>query len=72
MSRSAVSGEHFAIDAHLLLVPATRPISVAPLAQSLLNPLHPKKLLLTKWSAVQPVARQKHYAVTRGIEREVP
>ena len=48
---------------HLRRTPGT----VSPM-----NPLHPKKLLLTKWSAVQPVARQKHYAVTRGIEREVP
>lgn len=28
-----------------------------------MNPLHPKKLLLSKWTAVQPVARQKHFLV---------
>ncbi len=36
-----------------------------------MNPLHPKKLLLTKWTAVQPVARQKHFIVTKVIEPEV-
>ena len=32
--------------------------------------MHPKKLLLTKWTAVQPVARQKHFVVTKVIEPE--
>jgi hypothetical protein len=36
-----------------------------------MNPLHPKKLLLTKWTAVQPVARQKHFIVTKVVEPEV-
>jgi hypothetical protein len=35
-----------------------------------MNPLHPKKLLLTKWTALQPVARQKHFIVTKVIEPE--
>lgn len=35
-----------------------------------MNPVHPKKLLLTKWTAVQPVARQKHFVVTKVIESE--
>ena len=35
-----------------------------------LNPLHPKKLLLTKWTAVVPVARQKHFLVSRVIQPE--
>ena len=35
-----------------------------------MNPVHPKKLLLTKWTAVQPVARQKHFVVTKVIEPE--
>jgi hypothetical protein len=35
-----------------------------------MNTLHPKKLLLTKWTAVQPVARQKHFVVTKVIESE--
>ena len=33
-----------------------------------MNPVHPKKLLLTKWTAVQPVARQKHFIVTKVVE----
>lgn len=31
------------------------------------NPLHPKKLLLTKWTAVHPVARQKHFVVSKVV-----
>ena len=37
-----------------------------------MNPVHPKKLLLTKWTAVVPVQRQKHFVVTKVIEPEVP
>jgi tryptophan-rich hypothetical protein len=33
-----------------------------------MNPLNPKKLLLTKWSAVKPVAKQKHFLVSRVIQ----
>ena len=29
--------------------------------------LHPKKLLLTKWTAVHPFDRQKHFLVTKVI-----
>lgn len=36
-----------------------------------MNALHPKKLLLTKWTAVQPVARQKHFVVTKVMEPEL-
>lgn len=32
-----------------------------------MNPLNPKKLLLTKWTAVKPVAKQKHFLVSRVI-----
>lgn len=34
--------------------------------------LHPKKLLLSKWTAVKPVARQKHFLVVTVIEPEPP
>lgn len=34
--------------------------------------LSPKKLLLSKWTAVQPVNREKHFIVTRVIEPEPP
>ena len=37
-----------------------------------MNPLNPKKLLLTKWTAVKPVAKQKHYLVSRVIHPEQP
>lgn len=33
-----------------------------------MNPLNPKKLLLTKWTAVTPVAKQKHFLVNRVIQ----
>ena len=33
-----------------------------------MNLLNPKKLLLTKWTAVKPVAKQKHFLVCRVIE----
>jgi tryptophan-rich hypothetical protein len=37
-----------------------------------MNPLNPKKLLLTKWTAVTPIAKQKHFLVSRIIEPEQP
>jgi tryptophan-rich hypothetical protein len=37
-----------------------------------MNPLNPKKLLLTKWTAVKPVAKQKHFLVSRVIKPELP
>ena len=30
-----------------------------------MNSLNPKKLHLTKWTAVQPVAKQKHFLVSK-------
>lgn len=37
-----------------------------------MNALHPKKLLLTKWTAVQPVAKNKHFLVSKVIEPDLP
>ena len=37
-----------------------------------MNPLHPKKLRLTKWTAVQPVAKQKHFLVVSVVEPDPP
>ena len=37
-----------------------------------MNPLNPKKLLLTKWTAVTPVAKEKHFLVSRVIQPEQP
>lgn len=36
-----------------------------------MNPLNPKQLLLSKWTAVTPVAKQKHFLVTRVIKQEL-
>jgi tryptophan-rich hypothetical protein len=35
-----------------------------------MNALHPKKLLLSKWTAVKSVDRQKHFLVVTVIEPE--
>ena len=35
-----------------------------------MNLLNPKKLLLTKWTAVKPIAKQKHFLISRVIEPE--
>lgn len=37
-----------------------------------MNPLNPKKLLLTKWPAVKPVAKQKHFLVSRVVQPLLP
>lgn len=42
----------------------------APLPKK--NPLSPKKLLHTKWTAVEPRRREKHFMVTQVVEPEAP
>ena len=37
-----------------------------------MNNLSPKKLLLTKWTAVQPIDKQKHFLVSKVIVPEPP
>ncbi len=37
-----------------------------------MNRLHPKKLLLTKWTAVTPQQKDKHFLVTRVVQPELP
>ena len=37
-----------------------------------MNPLNPKKLMLTKWTAVKPVAKKKHFLVSRVIQPLMP
>lgn len=37
-----------------------------------LNSVNPKKLLLSKWTAVKPVAKQRHFLVSRVIQSEMP
>jgi len=34
------------------------------------NPINPEKLLLSKWTAVLPHNREKHFLVTRVIRNE--
>jgi tryptophan-rich hypothetical protein len=48
-----------------------RPADDSP-ASPAMNPLHPKKLLLTKWTAVHPVAREKHFLVLHVVLPEPP
>ncbi len=36
------------------------------------NPLNPKKLLLSKWTAVHPTHKQKHFLVSKVILPELP
>jgi tryptophan-rich hypothetical protein len=36
------------------------------------NPLSPKKLLLSKWTAVTPRDKEKHFVVVRVIEPDPP
>ncbi|WP_114690361.1 TIGR02450 family Trp-rich protein [Polynucleobacter necessarius] len=36
------------------------------------NKLSPKKLLLTKWTAVKPIAKQKHFLISKVILLEPP
>jgi len=36
------------------------------------NPLSPKKLLHTKWTAVAPLRKEKHFLVTRVVLPEAP
>jgi tryptophan-rich hypothetical protein len=36
------------------------------------NPVHPKKLLLSKWTATRPVARQKHFLVSKVVQPDDP
>ena len=36
-----------------------------------MSPLSPNKLLLTQWTEVKPVAKQKHFLVSRVIQPEL-
>ena len=37
-----------------------------------MNPLNPKKLLLSKWTAVHPVRKDRHFLVTHVVQPETP
>jgi len=36
-----------------------------------MNILQPKKLMLSKWTAVKPVAKEKHFLVSKVVEAEL-
>jgi len=42
------------------------------MTRSASNALSPKKLLHTKWTAVEPRNKEKHFIVTKVIEPEPP
>ena len=37
-----------------------------------MNALHPKKLLLSKWTAVKPLGRDKHFLVAKVVLPDEP
>ena len=37
-----------------------------------MNLVHPKKLLLSKWTAVSPQTKEKHFLVARVIQPDAP
>lgn len=37
-----------------------------------MNQIQPKKLLLSKWTAVQPTAKEKHFLVSKIVLPELP
>lgn len=48
-----------------------RPPGAAPLSRPK-NRVSPRKLLLSKWTAVTPLHKEKHFVVIRVIEPELP
>ena len=51
------------------LDPSVRSAHIVPTRK---NPLSPKKLLLSKWTAVSPTDKEKHFVVTRVVEPDPP
>ena len=47
-------------------------IGIAIKPDKKMNALHPKKLLLTKWTTVKSVDKNKHFLVLKVIETELP
>ena len=54
------------------VIPEPGTAAPAPKHGKPMNPLSSKKLLLTKWTAVTPRNREKHFVVVRVIEPELP
>jgi tryptophan-rich hypothetical protein len=47
---------------------AVEPTQAAPVSS---NPVSPKKLLLSKWSAVTPQNKEKHFLVVAVVQPEI-
>lgn len=56
----------------LMTAPIDRTALCTQTAAPAKNPLSPKKLLFSKWTAVSPVDKEKHFLVTRVIEPDPP
>ena len=60
-------------EAVLLCIKATVPSSALPVAMyQPVNQVQPTKRLLTKWTAVQPVSKEKHFLVSKVVLPEAP
>lgn len=55
-----------------MTVPTGDSATSATIAPTGRNPLSPKKLLLSKWTAVSPTGREKHFVVTRVVVPDPP
>jgi tryptophan-rich hypothetical protein len=53
-------------------LPTDHAATPAPPAPPPKNRLSPKKLLLSKWTALSPSDKQKHFVVVRVVEPEPP
>lgn len=53
---------------------ATSPLKsdMAPAFTATQNHVHPKKLLLSKWTAVEPTRKEKHFWVVKVVEPQEP
>lgn len=79
LSKSLLSGEQRPIvltraasSLHMKANPEPEVVTISPGPLAGKNLLSPKKLLLTKWTAVKPRNREKHFVVTRVVEPEPP
>lgn len=55
-----------------MIVPLDPPARTTPTAVPRRNRLSPKKLMLSKWTAVSPAGKEKHFVVTRVVKPEPP
>ena len=49
-------------------IPVTKPVMPSPTR----NQINPQKLLMSKWTAVNPQEKEKHFLVTKVIDPEQP